>query len=183
MIVTPAQIAAACDCTLMRATNWAEPLNAAMAIFAIDTPVRSAAFLAQIAHESGRLAHVRELWGPTPTQLRYEGRADLGNTQPGDGFRYRGRGLIQVTGRANYASARDGLAQFVTGVPDFEAQPEALEIPRWAALSSAHFWHRIGGNAIAESGDFTRLTRRINGGTNGLADRVALHEGARRALA
>ena len=78
-----------------RAITWAAPLNAAMQKFGIDTPARQAAFLAQIGHESARLRHVRELWGPTPAQSRYEGRKDLGNSQKGDGFKYRGRSLIE----------------------------------------------------------------------------------------
>lgn len=154
-----------------------------MGIFAIDSPQRIAAFLAQIAHESGRLVYVRELWGPTPAQLRYEGRADLGNTQTGDGFRYRGRGLIQTTGRANYAATRDGLVQFVPLVPDFEATPEMLEAPKWAALSAGWFWYAHGLNDLADGDQFMTITRRINGGTNGYADRVALWDGAKAVLA
>lgn len=181
-MITPEQLAQACNCTLPRATNWAPSLSQAMGLFAIDTPARIAAFLAQIAHESGRLAYVRELWGPTPAQLRYEGRADLGNTRPGDGFRYRGRGLIQVTGRANYVQARDGLRLFVPNVPDFEARPELLEAPKWAALSAGHYWHVRGLNRVADEGDFLALTRRINGGTNGLADRRELWASAKAAV-
>lgn len=154
-----------------------------MGIFAIDSPQRIAAFLAQIAHESGRLVYVRELWGPTPAQLRYEGRADLGNTQTGDGFRYRGRGLIQTTGRANYAATRDGLVHFVPLVPDFEATPEMLEAPKWAALSAGWFWYAHGLNDLADGDQFMTITRRINGGTNGYADRVALWDGAKAVLA
>lgn len=152
-------------------------------MFDINSPAQQAAFLAQIAHESGRLVYVRELWGPTPAQQRYEGRIDLGNTQPGDGFRYRGRGLIQITGRANYRAVRDGLRRLLQlDVPDFEAAPELLEMPRWAALSAAWFWSAKGCGPLADAGEFERLTRRINGGTNGLADRVALWGGAKAAL-
>ncbi len=181
-MISAIQIASACQCSLPRAENWAGVLNEAMGIFAIDTPERVAAFLAQIAHESGRLAHVRELWGPTPAQLRYEGRLDLGNTEKGDGFRYRGRGLIQTTGRANYRATSKGLAEFVSKCPDFEASPELLEAPRWAALSAAWFWHSRSLNALADAGDFMRLTRRINGGTNGYADRLSLWDAAKGAL-
>ena len=70
---------------------------------------RVAAFIAQIGHESGQLVYAREIWGPTPAQAKYEGRKDLGNTVPGDGFKYRGRGLIQITGRANYAACGEPL--------------------------------------------------------------------------
>ena len=70
--------------------------------YEINTPLRLAAFIAQIAHESGDFKYTREIWGPTKAQIGYEGRLDLGNTVPGDGKRYRGRGLIQITGRSNY---------------------------------------------------------------------------------
>ncbi len=76
----------------------------------INTPARAAAFLAQVGHESGQLRYLREIWGPTPAQVRYEGRADLGNAQPGDGKRFMGRGLIQITGRKNYADCGAALA-------------------------------------------------------------------------
>lgn len=159
-----------------RAITWAAPLNAAMQKFGIDTPARQAALLAQIGHESARLRHVRELWGPTPAQSRYEGRKDLGNSQKGDGFKYRGRGLIQVTGRANYTKAAAAL-----GLP-LVAQPELLEQPQNAANSACWFWQSNGLNAFADSGDFVGLTRRINGGTNGLADRQALWASCKREL-
>ena len=84
-------------------------LNTAMGRFQIVGSRRVAAFIAQIGHESGQLVYVREIWGPTPTQAKYEGRKDLGNTVPGDGFKYRGRGLIQITGRANYAACGEAL--------------------------------------------------------------------------
>jgi putative chitinase len=106
----------------------------------------------------------------------------LGNTQPGDGSRYRGRGLIQITGRHNYRAARNRLFAKLGDCPDFEEQPEALEQPKWAALSAGDFWHRTGCNQLADKGDFVALTRRINGGTNGLADRQARHKRAVAAL-
>ena len=179
---TAAQLRASTGCTAQRAENWLPHITHACAIFGIDTPTRMAAFLAQIGHESGRLAYVREIWGPTPAQQRYEGRADLGNTRPGDGRRYMGRGLIQTTGRANYAATRDGLAAYVPNVPDFEAVPSLLERPDLAALSAAWYWSRRKLNALADAGDFVAITRRINGGTNGLQDRQALHKAACAAL-
>ena len=102
---------------------------------------------------------------------RYEGRADLGNNQPGDGQRYCGRGLIQITGRANYAAARNRMRAIGIDCPDFEAEPEQLEEPWWAALSAADYWTSRGLNPLADAGDFEAITRRINGGLNGQADR------------
>lgn len=186
-MLTAAQLAAACGCPLSRAERWVAPLSEAARAWGVDSPRRLAAWLAQLAHESGRLVYVRELWGPTPAQRRYEGRADLGNTQPGDGSRYRGRGLIQVTGRANYAGCRDVLRATLPAlvVPDFEAEPQALELPAWAAHSAGWFWRSRSLSTLADIGTeaaFVTLTRRINGGTNGLADRLVLWAGARRAL-
>jgi putative chitinase len=170
--MTHEQLRRAADCTQARATTWAPLLATAAARWGIDTPPRLAGWLAQVAHESGRLVYVSELWGPTPAQVRYEGRADLGNTQAGDGSRYRGRGLIQVTGRANYRKAAAAL-----GI-DCEARPELLALPEHAAASAAWFWVAHGLNALADSRDVVGMTRRINGGTNGLADRQALYRGA-----
>lgn len=186
--MTPEQLAACTGCPRASlAASWLEPIEAAMAAYGIDTPARQAAFLAQVGHESGGLQYAREIWGPTPTQARYEGRADLGNTQPGDGKRFRGHGLIQVTGRANHAAARDRLrAKFAASgpwVPDFEADPEALALPEWAAMSAADFWNAHGLNALADAGDFEKITRRINGGLNGYADRLARYDQAREVLA
>lgn len=164
------------NCSLTRAQHFAPHLTAAMARYEIDTPLRQAHFLAQIGHESGRLQHTREIWGPTEAQKRYEGRKDLGNFAVGDGSRYRGRGLIQVTGRANYAKASAALG------PDFVAKPELLEQPEWACLSAAEFWHRNGCNELADKDDVVALTRRINGGTNGIDDRKRLLEKARNVL-
>ena len=153
-----------------RAKAYAQVLTSAMREFHIDTPIRQAAFLAQILHESGMLRHVRELWGPTPTQDRYEGRKDLGNTQPGDGFRFRGRGLIQITGRTNYEAANRALGG------DLVRYPGALETPVMAARSAAWWWHAHGLNELADTGNTEKVSRRVNGGTNGLTERIALYE-------
>lgn len=184
--MTPEQLATCTGCPRVSlAASWLAPIEAAMAAYGIDTPARQSAFLAQIGHESGGLQYAREIWGPTPAQARYEGRADLGNTQPGDGKRFRGHGLIQTTGRTNHARARDRLrAKFPDlDVPDFEADPEALALPQWAALSAADFWDDRGLNALADAGDFERITKRINGGLNGYADRLARYNEAREVLA
>lgn len=158
---------------------YADALTDAMHEFDINTPTRQAAFLAQIAEESGELRFVRELWGPTPAQETYEGRADLGNTEPGDGFRFRGRGLIQVTGRANYRET----SQALLGDPQFLLdRPEQLEQPVLAARSAARFWSTRGCNALADNCQFERITRRINGGLTHHARRVAHWERAKGVL-
>ena len=132
--MTPAILSIATGARLDRATNMLPHLESAMADYQINTTIRIAAFLAQIGHESGGLKWLSELWGPTPAQSRYEGRKDLGNVQPGDGFLYRGRGFIQLTGRANYASARDRLRKRFDGtVPDLE-EARGLWLPRTGPL-------------------------------------------------
>ena len=175
-------LAAAIGCQRARAALFSGPLDVACARYAIDTPIRLAMFLAQIGHESGSLQFVRELWGPTDAQLRYEGRADLGNTLPGDGFRFRGRGVIQTTGRANYRFVRDRLRKGGFRCPDFEQEPELLEEPQWAALSACDYWEMRKCNEAADAGDFELVTRLINGGTNGLVDRLNRWERAKRVL-
>ena len=183
--LTPDLLVHAMGCSATRALAFAPHLQAACDAYAItDSAERLAAFLAQIGHESGALRYTAELWGPTPAQQRYEGRRDLGNVQPGDGPRFKGRGLIQTTGRANHAAVRDRLrARLGDEVPDFEAAPEHLENTRWAAWSAADYWGWRGLNALADAGDFERITRRINGGLNGQADRLQRWERAKAALA
>lgn len=152
-------------------------LNTAMNRYGIVGTARAAAFIAQVGHESGQLRYVREIWGPTAQQAGYEGRADLGNTVKGDGSKYRGRGLIQITGRANYAACGEALGL------DLINQPELLEQPQHAAMSAAWFWSANGLNTLADAGDLTKITRRINGGINGMADRQALYDKALEVLA
>jgi putative chitinase len=181
-MITPEQIANSTGSTLMRAANWCQSLNDAMTWFDINSPARVAAFLAQIGVESDHLEYVREIWGPTAAQRGYEGRADLGNAQPGDGYRFLGRGLIQITGRANAKAVRDGLAQTLCDIPDFEAHPDLLEAPRWAALSAGWYWAKHGCNDLADGGHFEHITRRINGGLNAEDKRLALWSCAKEAL-
>lgn len=140
--------------------------------YEINTPARVSAFLAQVGHESGNLRYVKEIWGPTKAQERYEGRLDLGNTEKGDGKKYMGRGLLQVTGRSNYA-----LVGAELGLPLLE-NPALLEQPNYALESACVFWRRNRLNEVADSGDFKLLTRKINGGYNGLTERTALYEKA-----
>lgn len=175
--MTAQELAQCTGARIDRAERFLEPIESAMAEFGIDTPERQAAFLAQVGHESGGLHYTVEIWGPTAQQSRYEGRADLGNTEPGDGFKFRGRGLLQTTGRANYQRVGDAL-----GV-DLVQEPDHLSEPDFAARSAGFFWQSHNLNDLADSGDFERLTKRINGGLNGYAERCALHEAACTVLA
>ncbi|MBP0943073.1 glycoside hydrolase family 19 protein [Pseudomonas alliivorans] len=155
-------------------------LNTAMGKYQIITRLRIAAFLAQVGHESGHLRYVRELGGSAYLAKYDTGKLAerLGNTPEadGDGQRYRGRGLIQITGRANYAECGEALGL------DLIRHPELLERPEHAAMSAAWYWSRRGLNSLADQGDFLAITRRINGGTNGLADRQELYDRALRVL-
>lgn len=171
--VTLAQLVAIMPLAGSRAAAFLAPLNAAMLEFGITTPARQASFLSQVGHESGQLRYVREL----ASGQVYEGRADLGNTQRGDGVRFRGRGLLQVTGRTNYAACGKALGL------DLLAQPDLIEQTVNACRSAGWFWQTRGLNALADAGDQERVTRRINGGVNGLAERLALYQAARKVLA
>ncbi|WP_325985761.1 glycoside hydrolase family 19 protein [Pseudomonas protegens] len=157
-------------------------LNAAMSKYAIITRLRMAAFIAQIGHESGQLQWVREL-GSDQYLSKYDTGTlakRLGNTPEadGDGQKYRGRGLIQVTGRANYEACSEALFSDARLLNT----PELLESPVYAALSAGWFWQKAGLNTLADKGDFLTITKRINGGTNGLADREALYQRALKVL-
>jgi len=176
VIITPALLRAAVGCTADLADIYADHLSYACAMHDITSPARLAAFLAQVGHESGSFKHTSEIWGPTDAQKTYEGRKSLGNTQIGDGYFFRGRGLIQCTGRANMAQMAEWLGL------DLLSSPEQLEQPRWAALSAATWWARHGCNQLADSGDFEALTRRINGGLNGIEDRRKRWERAKSAI-
>ena len=197
--MTPQQIATGTGATLERAKAWQAALNIACLKFEITTPLRQAAFLSQIGVESAHLTTLvenlnyseqalLEIWPDhfTPAQaaeygrtathpanqqaianLAYGGR--MGNTEPGDGWAYRGRGLIQLTGRANYRAA--GLA---LDLP-LEAEPDRAALPNEAALTAAWYWHQHGCNAMADNRLIVAITQAINGGTNGLDDRQRLY--------
>lgn len=193
-MVTFEQLLAIMPASAARIGLYIEHLNAAMEEFEINTPARIAAFLAQVGHESMEFKHVRELAsGAAYDTGRLAQR--LGNTPEadGDGQRYRGRGLIQITGRRNHRRCGEAL-----GV-DLIAQPELLERPDLACRSAAWFWVKGAGqnlspaaqqrcavgcdlNDMADRGDFLGITLAINGGTNGLADRERLHARALAAL-
>jgi putative chitinase len=138
-------------------------LNDTMATFEIDTPMRQAHFLAQIAHESGSLRYVREI----ASGEAYEGRKDLGNVMPGDGPRFKGRGLIQLTGRTNYKL----FDEYTNREYDLLHHPERVEQPGLASLVAGWFWYRNKLNELADRDQLMKITKKINGGYNGLEDR------------
>ncbi|MBJ2181457.1 glycoside hydrolase family 19 protein [Pseudomonas veronii] len=166
----------------------------------VGTP-RAAAFIAQVGHESGQLTRLVENLNYSADGLMktWPSRFDLvratacarkpeqianvvyacrmGNAAPGDGWKYRGRGPIQVTGKANYAACGEALGL------DLINHPELLEKPQYAAMSAAWFWSANGLNTLADAGDLTKITRRINGGLTGQADRQALYDKALKVLA
>ncbi len=164
-----------------RVTAYLPHLNAAMAEFEIDSALRTAAFIAQLAHESGAFRWMKEIWGPNDAQRRYEPpgslAAKLGNTQPGDGARFMGRGPIQLTGRSNYQRAGAALGLDLVGDPERAAEPEVGF--RIAGL----FWKSRRINVPADAGDIVEVTRLVNGGRNGLAERTDYYERAKRVLA
>lgn len=192
--------------------KYAMPLRMAMIRYNIDNPNRVRAFLAQIGHESGQLSAVVENLNYSAKALRsvfgkyfktdaeaekyarkpeaianvvYANRLGNGDTKSGDGWRYRGRGLIQITGKSNYNEASQKMYALPLGV-DFLNEPELLATPDYAAQSAAWWWENAGLNAVADglggANDtevFKQITKRINGGYNGLDDRLAIYERAK----
>lgn len=164
-----------------RAARFLNPLNSCMSEFGIDSGLRMAAFLATVAHESGQLVYMREL----ASGSAYEGRKDLGNTQPGDGVRFKGRGPIQITGRANYAACGKALGL------DLISNPELLEIPENGCRAAAWFWSSNNLNKWADAGDFDGVSDIVNRGRKtaaqgdslGWMDRLQFYLRAKRVLA
>ncbi|MBD8739499.1 glycoside hydrolase family 19 protein [Pseudomonas fluorescens] len=182
MLITLPQLLQILPGARLGAGSFLPALNMAMSRFEIGQPKRIAAFLAQVGHESGELRYVREL-GSDEYLSKYDTgalAARLGNTHEadGDGQKYRGRGLIQITGRRNYLSC----SQALFGDDRLLREPTLLEQPQWAAESAAWFWQRNGLNELADKDQFTAITRRINGGLNGLEDRLRLWARAKAVL-
>jgi len=173
--------------------KWVDPLNATFQRFGILTPRQQAAFIGQCGHECGNFRILEEnlnyraetlmkVWPkrfPTleianqyarnPKKIANKVYADrMGNRDEasGDGYRFRGRGCIQLTGSANYYHAGQAL-----GV-DFIMEPDLVATPQYAALTAGFFWHTQKLNALAESGNNLAITKKINGGTLGLNDRI-----------
>jgi predicted chitinase len=158
-----------------KANQYLPALNNAMNEGNINTCPRKAAFLAQLAHESGQLRY----WEELASGAAYEGRKDLGNTQRGDGVRYKGRGPIQLTGRSNYRSAGAAL-----GLP-LEQNPKMVSETNVGFKTSIWFWNSRRLSSLADANNqssFDQITRRINGGTNGRADRNQYWQKAKRVL-
>jgi len=158
-------------------------LSAAVTEFGIESPARTAAFLAQLAHESAQFRFMEEIWGPTSAQRRYEPpgtlASNLGNTDTGDGRRFKGRGPIQITGRANYRRFGDLLGL------DLVADPDRAAFPEVAFRIAGLFWSKKGLNELADQVTpeaFRAITKRINGGFNGLEERERFYDVAKRVL-
>jgi putative chitinase len=174
--------------------KWLEPLNAAFAKYDISTPARQASFIGQCSHESGNFRILEENLHYSATALMrvwpsrfpnlevanqfagnaekiankvYAGRMGNGDEESGDGWKYHGRGLIQLTGKDNYANCGSSLSVDLLGNPDM------LLDPKYAALSAGWFWGKKGLNSLADSQDYDTMTKRINGGLIGLDDRKA----------
>lgn len=154
---------------LARVRDYGGPLN--------ELPVL-AQFLAQVMHESGGLRYVREIWGPTKAQRGYEGRADLGNVKPGDGKRFMGRDVLQITGRANYRALTAWVQKTFGAKVDFEANPELLESPEWLGIGAIWYFLTARKDLIkyCREGNIEMVTRRVNGGLNGYQDRLRWYD-------
>lgn len=146
--------------------------------YKIDTPIELASFLSQILHESGGLKWMREIWGPTKAQSGYEGRKDLGNTVAGDGKKFMGRGAIQTTGRANYTR----MSKDMFGDSRLLDTPEILAQPQYAIWSACIYWGWRNLDATDDDNSIDRETKLVNGGYNGLDDRKAYFERAKKEL-
>ncbi|MEO1209568.1 MAG: glycoside hydrolase family 19 protein [Cyanobacteria bacterium J06638_20] len=148
--------------------------------FQINTPLRISHFFGQILHESGGFRWLREIWGPTDAQRRYEPQSrlarNLGNVSSGDGRRYMGRGVIQLTGRYNYKQFSDAMGM------DFVSNPDLVASPQYAVLVGGWYWDTRKINGAADRDDLLRVTRLVNGGKNGLADRRRYLDRSKRVL-
>lgn len=196
-----------CGITRGVALTWQLPLADACELYEINTPARLTSFVAQVGHESAGFTRTVEnlnysaagllkTWPShfTAEQAQqcahnpdaianqaYGGR--MGNTYPGDGAKFKGRGLLQITGRANYEAVTELLHERIASVPDLCVMPGILAEPKWAAYSAAAFWVDHGLNDLADIGAFDKITLRINGGQTGAVDRRARYEAAKRAIA
>jgi putative chitinase len=183
--------------------DWVEPLEEVFRRYEINTPARQAAFIGQCAHESGNFTRLEEglnysaeglmkTWPsrfPTleiakqyarnPEKIAnkvYGGRMGNGTEETGDGWLYHGRGLIQLTGKDNYMLASDSLRE------DFIHSPDLILAPRWAAMTAGWYWNKRNLNKEADAKDYVGMTKKVNGGTIGLDDRIAHIQHAQEAM-
>lgn len=190
--ITPELMKICTGCTTARAELAAYAANEVCDIYGFDTVNRVGMFLANVGHETMNLRYTTELWGPTDAQERYDTREDLGNKYLGDGYKYRGRGWLQTTGRNNYAALTERLRKRwpQMEVPDFLAVPDMLAKTEWCALSAADYIDMNNITKYADIGDFDGYCDMINrgrktqryGDTNGFKDREKLWNAARPAL-
>jgi putative chitinase len=150
-------------------------LNKSLPANRIDTPLRMAHFIAQVGHETLSFLYYREI----ASGAAYEGRKDLGNTEPGDGVKFRGRGAIQITGRTNYKA----VSLFIFGDDRLLNTPELLELPEFGIKAACWYWTTRKLNLLADADDIFSITRKINGDTNGLEDRKVRLLKAKKAFA
>jgi putative chitinase len=176
MAITVGVLSAVCP-KLLSPERVVMAMLPALPIGDIKSEAREAMWLAQLAHESCEFRVFREVWGPTPDQLRYEGNAKLGNVHPGDGHRYRGRGPIQLTGRGNYRVYGDEL-----GLP-LEEKPELVEVLDVGFKVAALYWKKHDLNKYADVGNVKQVTLLINGGLHGEPQREVYYLRALRAYA
>ncbi len=152
-----------------------DALNIAMEEAEINTPLRTAAFMSQVTHETGAFKYFVE-FGSIAYFNKYQGRSDLGNIYPGDGYRFRGRGFIQVTGRYNYTKCGSALGLDLVKNPDMAAELiTGARIAGW-------YWKTRGLNTPSDAGDIYRVTKLINGGYNGIDDRKKWYEKCKEVL-
>lgn len=144
----------------------------------IDNPIELCSFLSQVLHESGGFKWMREIWGPTKAQLGYEGRNDLGNTVAGDGKKFMGRGPLQITGRNNYTR----MSKDMFGDERLLNTPEILAQPEYGIWSACIYWKWRNLDAVDDDNSIERETKLVNGGYNGLDDRKAYFERAKKEL-
>lgn len=157
------------NCPKDKVETYLKNLNLTMDRFKIDTKLRKSHFLAQGGHESYQFKFMEEIWGPTDQQKKYEPPSavakNLGNTEKGDGFKYKGRGMFQITGRANYKQISDYFGF------DFIKNPEKAATPEWAFLIAGWYWENRKLNDLADKDDITAITKKINGGLTHIEDR------------
>lgn len=163
---------------LERCKTFAPLLDKYCPMYGIDTPTELASFLSQVLHESGGFKYMREIWGPTSAQSRYEGRRDLGNIYKGDGKKFMGRGPIQITGRANYTR----MSKDMFGDNRLLHNPDILSTPEYGIISSCIYWKWRNLDAVDDDAGIKSETKAVNGGYNGLFDRQKYFDRARKVL-